>query len=390
MAGGRIVLHISKTGSGTSLTTLLLLVLAWALACISPAWAGSSIDVKSFGKTYDDTPVQQYTLTNGAGLSVRIITYGAAVTNLMIPDREGKLGDVVLGFDNLTQYENESPYFGAIIGRVGNRIAHGIFSVDHTRYCVPINNGPNHLHGGFKGYDKRVWNAEPGMTADGPSLRMTLIDADGDEGYPGTMKVTVIYSLTGDNALKIQYYATTDKATPINLTNHTYFNLNNGGASTIERHVLTLMADAYTPVDATLIPTGEIAWVKGTPIDFTSPKPIGRDLQAMGGSPVGYDHNLVLRSQDGDMAEAASVTDPDSGRVMEVWTTQPGIQFYSGNFLDGTVKGKGGVAYQQHSAFCLETQHYPDSINHPKFPDSLLRPGEVYREITEYRFSTSK
>lgn len=351
------------------------------------------IQRRDFGVTKEGEPVDQYILTNGTGASVSLITYGAIVTNLVVPDKNGVLGDVVLGFDNIGQYETQSPYFGAIVGRVGNRIAHGEFTIDKVKSCVPINNGPNHLHGGFKGYDKRVWKADAAMTADGPSVRFMLTDPDGTEGYPGTVTSTVIYSLTSGkdtdgaySGLKIQYYATTDKPTPINLTNHSYFNLKDAGKSSIAGHIMKVYGDKYTPVDATLIPTGEIASVKGTPIDFTEPKPIGKDLVAMGGDPVGYDHNLVLTNQDGSFAEAVQVYEPESGRLMDVWTTQPGVQFYSGNFLDGSVTGKYGDVYQEHNAIALETQHYPDSVNHSNFPDGVLRPGDVYRQITEYRF----
>jgi aldose 1-epimerase len=361
---------------------------ALALSFASIA-SGAKLEKNWFGKTSDSHEVYRYTLTNDKGMSADIITYGGIITRLRVPDKDGKLGDVVLGFDDLDKYELESPYFGALIGRVANRIANGIFFIDKQRYCVAINNGPNHLHGGIRGYDKRVWNADAVMTADGPTLKLTLIDPDGNEGYPGQVNVTVIYSITGDNALKIQYFATSDKSTPINLTNHTYFNLKDAGASSIGDHVLKLFASHYTPVGSTLIPTGEIADVKGTPFDFTSPKPIGRDLQAAGGTPVGYDHNFCLDHPADVFSEAADVYEPTTGREMQVWTTQPGIQFYSGNFLDGSVIGKKGIKYEQHNAFALETQHFPDSINHDNFPSSVLHPGEVYRQITEYRFSTS-
>ena len=244
------------------------------------------------------------------------------------------------------------------------------------RYAVPVNNGLNHLHGGFRGLDKRVWIADTAMTADGPSARFTLLDPDGAEGYPGNVNITVIYFADADNVLKIQYYATTDKPTPINLTNHTYFNLKDAGQSDIFNHLMQTQADAYTPVDETLIPTGEIAPVTNTPIDFTKPKPIGKDLVAMGGKPIGYDHNLVLRNQNGTLAKAVEVYEPTRGRLLEVWTTEPGVQFYSGNFLDGTIKGKKQVAYGQYHGFCLETQHYPDSVNQPKFPNAVLRRGK--------------
>jgi aldose 1-epimerase len=304
-----------------------------------------------------------------------------------MPDKHGKLGDVSLGFDNVKQYENESPYFGAAIGRVSNRIKHGIFHIDKMRYCVPVNNGPNSLHGGFKGYDKRIWNADAAMTADGPSVRLVLFDPDGAEGFPGNVNVTIIYSLTANNGLKIQYFATSDKPTPINLTNHAYFNLRDGGKSPVYGHELKAYADGYTPIDETLIPTGKIVPVKGTPIDFTSPKLIGKDLKVMGGNPAGYDHNLVLQSNDGSFAKAAEVYEPESGRLMETWTTELGVQLYTGNFLDGSIKGRGGITYNQHSAFCLECHQFPDAINQPDFPKVILRPGDVYRQISEYRFS---
>jgi aldose 1-epimerase len=370
--------------------------------CVCPTTGSSAtthaagIEKRSFGVTKDGQAVDQYILTNGAGASVSLITYGATVTNLVVPDKDGHFSDIVLGFDNIGQYEMQGPYFGAIIGRIGNRIAKGTFAMDKTKYYVPVNNGPNHLHGGFKGYDKRIWKAETEMTTNGPGVRFTLTDPDGTEGYPGTLNVTVIYSLTSGkdktdgaySGLKIEYYATTDKATPVNLTNHTYFNLKDGGNSTVLDHVLKIYGDHYTPVDDTLIPTGEIAPVKGTAIDFTSPKPIGRDMAAMGGDPTGYDHNLVLTNQTGDVAEAAQVYEPTTGRLMDVWTNQPGVQFYTGNFLDGSFSGKGGAVYKEHNAFCLETQNFPDAINHTNFPEEVLKPGETYRQVTEYRIFT--
>jgi aldose 1-epimerase len=345
------------------------------------------VDKKPFGATADGHAVEAYTLTNSSGASATIITYGGTITQLHVPDNTGKLGDVVLGFDNLKQYETQSPYFGALIGRVGNRIAKGKFSLDGHDYTLATNNGPNSLHGGTKGYDKRVWTAAPVNSLDGPALRLTLTDSDGAEGYPGTVQVIVVYTLTNTNALRIEYTATTDAPTPINLTNHSYFNLKDAGATDMLGHLLQVHADRYTPVDETLIPTGDIAPVKNTPIDFTQPKPIGRDLKAMGGNPAGYDHNLVLRSTTGTLALAATVTEPTTGRHMEVWTTQPGVQFYSGNFLDGSATGKGGARYNQYHAFCLETQHFPDAVHHPNFPTIILRPGQTYRQTTEYRFS---
>jgi aldose 1-epimerase len=360
-----------------------------ALLLLPRLTLGSKIEHSGFGTSSDHHAIEQYTLTNDAGASVSFLNYGATITSLKIPDKNGKISDVVLGCNNIEQYENQSPYFGAIIGRVANRIAHGMFSIGDRHYALAINNGPNHLHGGFRGYDKRVWNAETIMTADGPSIRFTLKDPDGCEGYPGNVHVTVIYSLEADNTLKIQYFATADQPTPINLTNHSYFNLKDDGKTDILGHVMRIHGDHYTPVDSTLIPTGEIAPVKGTPIDFTTAKPIGRDLKAMGGNPIGYDHNVVLFNQTGDLALAVEVYEPESGRYMQVWTTEPGVQFYSGNFLDGSIKGKNGNVYHQYAAFVLECQHYPDSVNHSNFPSVILKPGEVYRQITEYRFSTA-
>jgi aldose 1-epimerase len=346
-----------------------------------------SIEKKTFGVTQAGEQVHQFILTNSDGSSAILINFGATLARLLIPDKHNRRGDVILGFDNLKQFEDESPYFGATIGRVGNRIAQGLFKIEEQHYAVPINNGPNHLHGGFKGYDKRIWNADTIMTTDGPSVRFTLRDPDGSEGYPGNLDVTVIYSLTNGNAIKIQYFASADKPTPINLTNHAYFNLKDGGVSDVLGHILQVNSDFYTPVNETLIPTGAIAPVKGTSFDFTQPKQIGTDIKTTGGNPAGYDHNLVLRSQDASLAKAADVYESQSGRRMEVWTTEPGVQFYSGNFLNGSIKGRQNAVYNQYNAFCLETQHYPDSINQPKFPNTVLRPGKIYRQITEYRFS---
>lgn len=338
------------------------------------------IESTPFGATQDGETVTLYTLTNARGTVAKILDFGGIVTELWVRDGKGELGNIVLGFDSLEPYETKSPYFGALIGRVGNRIAGGRFSLDGKEYSLATNNGPNALHGGLKGYDKRVWTVE-GTTDN--SLTLSLIDPDGHEGYPGTVSVRVVYTLTDEDVLRLEYTATTDAATPINLTNHTYFNLKDAGATDVLGHVVRFEADRYTPVDETLIPTGEIAPVAGTPIDFTAAKPIGQDIEAMGG----YDHNLVLRSTDGSLALAVVVTEPTTGRRLETWTTEPGCQFYSGNFLDGTITGNGGVPYGKHHAFCLETQHFPDSINHPNFPSTVLRPGETYSSTTEYRFS---
>jgi len=349
----------------------------------------AGIETKSFGHTSQGVAALAFVLSNGQGASVEITNYGATITRLLVPDKAGRVGDVVLGFDNLSGYEKHTAYFGCVAGRVANRIARGTFVVDGRKYSVPVNNGPNSLHGGLRAYDKRIWKADASNTPVGPAVRLTLVDPDGSEGYPGTVNVTVTYTLTGDNDVRIEYHATTDKPTPINLTNHSYFNLKDGGSSGIGGHVMKLYATQYTPVDPTLIPTGRIDPVRGTPLDFTSGKPIGRDLQATGGDPYGYDHNLVLDSQDASLAKAADVYEPDRGRHMQVWTTEPGVQLYTANYLDGSFVGKTNIAYQRHSAFCLETQHYPDSINHPNFPSTLLRPGQAFRSTTEYRFSTA-
>jgi aldose 1-epimerase len=338
-------------------------------------------------KSFAAGGINQYTLGNDEGASVSILDYGGIVTHLNVPDKAGKLGDVVLGFDAIEPYQMQSPYFGAIIGRVGNRIAHGMFSVEGRRFCTPINNGPNSLHGGFLGYDKRMWIADTAVTPDGPSLRLTLTDPDGSEGFPGTVAITVIYSLTSGNALKIQYYATTDQPTPINLTNHSYFNLKDAGKSDVLGHEMKVYGQQYVPVDATLIPTGQLAPLAGSAIDFRSPKPIGRDLIAMGGDPAGYDHCIVLDHPNGSLGKAVEVYEPETGRFMTVWTTEPGVQFYSGNFLNGSIKGKGGTVYRRHAALALECEHFPDAVNHPEFPETILRPGEVYRQVTEYRFT---
>ncbi|HVT79496.1 MAG TPA: aldose epimerase family protein [Phycisphaerae bacterium] len=343
----------------------------------------SSIQKRPYGTTQAGEPVEAYTLVN-EGLTAEIITFGGILTRLLVPDRNGMPADVMLAFDSLAPFEKPGPYFGALIGRVGNRTAKGRFTLHGKTHILATNNGANHLHGGLKGYDKRVWKAAAATSPDGPTLTLTLTDKDGTEGYPGTVEVTVVYTLRA-GALRLDYSATTDKATPINLTHHAYFNLKDGGASDVLGHVLQIDADGYTPVDEGLIPTGQIAPVKGTPIDFTAPKPIGKDLKAMGGDPAGYDHNLVLRHQNGSLARAAVVTEPTTGRKLEVWTTEPGMQFYSGNFLDGA-KGKGGIAYHRHHGFCLETQHYPDAINRPEWPSIVLQPGQKYHSVTEFRF----
>jgi aldose 1-epimerase len=354
----------------------------------APSASLARIERSDFGKTRDGVAVDVYTLTNAHAMIVKIITYGGRVTELRVPDRDGVFGDIVLGFNNLDQYLDDNPYFGALIGRVGNRIAKGRFTLDGKPYKLATNNGANHLHGGIKGFDKVVWSAEPITANDSVSLKLHYVSPDGEEGYPGRLDTTVVYTLTNQDELKIEYTAATDKPTPINLTNHNYYNLAGEGNGTILGHELMLNADSFTPVDATLIPTGDIKPVAGTVFDFTTPTAIGKRIdQVPGAAPGGYDHNFVLRSHDGPLGLAARVYEPKSGRVMEISTTQPGIQFYSGNFLDGKLVGKGGVAYQKHSGFCLETQHYPDSVNHPNFPPAILRPGETYHEVTVHKFS---
>jgi aldose 1-epimerase len=345
-----------------------------------------------FGKTTDGTEVQLFTLRNTSGAQATITNFGGILTSLMVPDKDGKMGDVVLGFDNVSGYQSaeylkSGPYFGALIGRYGNRIKGGKFTLDGQTYTLAKNNGPNTLHGGKVGYDKVIWQAEPGTSADGQSLKLTYLSKDGEEGYPGNLNVTVVYTLTNDNALKIDYTATTDKATPLNLTNHAYFNLNHGAGKDILGHEVTIPADRYTVVDATLIPTGELRPVKGTPFDFTTPHAIGARIAQV---PGGYDHNWVLNNAASKMHAAATVYEPVSGRTMEVTTDEPGIQFYTGNFLDGTLTGKGGTTYGKHAGFCLETQHFPDSPNQPTFPNTVLKPGETFRSTSVYKFGVRK
>lgn len=348
----------------------------------------------SFGKTTDGTEVQLYTLTNAHGLQAKITNYGGTLTSLLVPDKSGKLGDIVLGFDNVSGYQSpeyvkSGPYFGALIGRYGNRIKGGKFTLDGKQYTLATNNGANHLHGGIKGFDKVVWQAQPGNSADGQNLTLTYTSKDGEEGYPGNLQIQVVYTLTNDDALRIDYSATTDKATPVNLTNHSYFNLNHGTTKDVLSHQVTLNADRYTVVDAGLIPTGELRPVKGTPFDFTTPHTIGERIAQVEG---GYDHNWVLKASGnaGGLHEAAMVYEPTSGRTMTISTDQPGVQFYTGNFLDGTLTGKGGTQYVKNGGFCLETQHFPDSPNQPKFPNTILKPGETMRSTTVHQFGVRK
>jgi aldose 1-epimerase len=345
----------------------------------------------SFGKATDGTEIQLFTLTNPNGLKATISTYGGTLTSLLVPDKDGKMSDVILGFDKAEGYlspefKKSNPYFGALIGRYGNRIAKGKFTIDGKAYQVGINNNGNSLHGGNVGFNQKIWTAKPGTSADGQTLTLTYLSKDGEEGYPGNLNVTVTYTLTNDNSLHIDYAATTDKATPVNLTNHAYFNLALGQSKDVLAHQVTIPADRYTVVDGQLIPTGELKAVKGTPFDFTTAHAIGERIAQV---PGGYDHNWALNNATGQHS-AATVYEPTTGRTMEVKTDEPGVQFYTGNFLDGSLKGKDGVVYGKHAGFCLETQHFPDSPNQKDFPSTILKPGETYHTTTSYTFGVRK
>jgi aldose 1-epimerase len=342
----------------------------------------------SFGKLKSGAAVEQYTLTNKNGLVAKIMTYGATLTELHVPDKDGKLGDILLGFDSVEKYEKGHPYMGSTVGRYANRIGKGRFTLGGKTYTLATNNPPNHLHGGGpKAWDKVLWKAQVVAKPDGPAVQFTYISKDGEEGYPGNVSASVIYTLTDANTLKMEYAATTDKPCPVNLTNHAYFNLK--GSGTIHDHELYIAAKSYTEGDADLLPTGKILPVTDTPYDFfTQPAAMGDRIGAAGGKEpnVGYDLNYVLLAGAKGYATVARVSEPTTGRVLEIRTDQPGLQFYTGNFLDGTLTGKGGWKYVQHSAFCLETQHFPDSPNHKNFPNTILMPGQTYRTKTEYAF----
>lgn len=350
-----------------------------------------------FGRIPDGRPAQLFTLKLPSGLQADITDYGGTVVRLLVPDRSGKLADIVLGFDGAEKYAAHSSYFGCLIGRFGNRIAAGKFTLDGRTYTLATNNTPNghpcQLHGGPEGFHRKLWQAEAATLGGQPALRLKYFSGEGEEGYPGNLTVTVTYSLTQDQGLRIDYEATTDRATPVNLTNHCYFNLRGEGSGDILGHELALKAGHFTPVNAGAIPTGEIASVAGTPFDFRTAKKIGAQIggahEQLAGD-VGFDHNFVLDAgKSGAPVSAALVRDPDSGRQMEILTTEPGVQFYSGNFLDGSLVGKTGRAYQRRGALCLETQHFPDSPNQPKFPSTILRPGQTFRSTTIHRFSAS-
>ena len=357
------------------------------LGCVSAPHSPPQITREPFGRTKDGAPVDLFTLRNIKGVEARICNYGGIVVSFKAPDRHGKMDDVVLGYD----YLKNNPFFGALVGRYGNRIARGKFTLDGKEYTLATNNGPNALHGGLKGFDKVVWQTSIRTTPDGPALQLKYLSKDGEEGYPGNLSVTALYTLTDDNGLRLDYTATTDKDTIVNLTEHSYFNL--AGKGDVLDHSVMISAEKFTPVDSTLIPTGELRPVDGTPFDFRKPTPIGaridrRDEQLKFGN--GYDHNFVINKGPGELALAAQVYEPTTGRLLEVLTTEPGLQFYSGNFLDGTAKGKGGWVYQRRNGFCMEAQHFPDSPNHPNFPSVVLKPGEVYRNTIIYRLSVGQ
>ncbi|MGA2604751.1 MAG: aldose epimerase family protein [Verrucomicrobiia bacterium] len=346
-----------------------------------------SLHTTSFGTLSDKSTVTRFSLSNPHGVTASVMNYGATLVALEAPDRHGHPADITLGFDNLDGYvRRNSPYFGCIVGRCANRIAHGRFHLDGREYRLATNDGPHHLHGGRKGFDKAYWRAEAG-TGQNPSVRFTYHSPDGEEGYPGNLSVAVVYTLTDNNELIIDYTATTDQPTPVNLTNHTYFNLAN--SETILDHELMIASTRFVPVDDTLIPTGELKPVEGTPMDFTRPTRIGQRIDQVKGDPGGYDHTYVLNG-DGDRTKlAARVCEPRSGRVLEALTTEPGIQFYTGNFLNGSVAGKRGYAYPKHGGFCLEAQHLPDAVNQPAFPSVILRPGQTYKQKTVFRVSAA-
>lgn len=351
------------------------------------------IEKAAYGQLSDGRSADLYTLHNAAGMTAKITNYGGILVSLTAPDKDGTFEDVTLGVDSLANYVKGTPYFGALVGRYGNRIANGKFTLNGKPYTLVTNNMGNHLHGGTVGFDKVLWTATP-VEGDEPSLKLAYVSKDGEEGYPGNLSVTVTYTLQKDNALKIDYQATTDKPTVVNLTNHTYFNLTGGAKRDVLDHILTLNADRYVPVDKTLIPTGELKPVSGTPFDFTKPTRVGdhindsTDVQIKYG--LGYDHCWVLTDSSHSLKPIATVFEPTSGRVMEVQTTEPAVQFYTGNFLDGTVTGREGKPYVKRYALCLETEHYPDSPNQPTFPTTVLRPGQTYKSTTVYQFSVKK
>ncbi len=366
-------------------------IAAFSMAHSNPAAAVVRIQKTPFGTTADGKLVDLYVMTTSRGVEAAITNYGGTVVRLKVPDRSGKIADVALGFDDLKGYLQTEPYFGALIGRYANRIAKGHFKLDGKDYQVPVNDGANALHGGLKGFDKVIWSAKTSSGPKGGALELIYLSKNGEEGYPGNLTAKVVYTLTDSGEMRIDYTATTDKDTVINLTNHSYFNLAGAGSGDILKHQVRLYASRYTPVDSGLIPTGELRSVKGTPFDFLQAHEVGEriganDEQLKLGK--GYDHNWVLNSDSGTLAKAAEIYEPTSGRVLEVWTTQPGIQFYTGNFLDGTLVGKGGHKYAFRNGLALETQHFPDSPNQPTFPGVVLKPNQTYHQVTVWKFST--
>jgi aldose 1-epimerase len=333
----------------------------------------------------DEKDIFLFTLASGNKMMVSLTNYGGIVTSIIVPDKNGKTDDIVLGFDSLAGYTGTHPYFGCLVGRYANRIASGKFDLDGVNYTLARNIGDNHLHGGLSGFDKKVWDAREYHEGDEAGIELTYTSRDGEEGYPGELRVRVIYSISPANELRIRYYAETNKPTPVNLTHHGYFNLGGAGNGDILEHELMINADKYTVVNEQLMPTGELRDVTGTPMDFRRSKPVGRDMGQVEG---GYDHNFVLNNG-GKFSKAAVLSEPSTGRWMEVYTDQPGIQFYGGNFLDGTLTGKGGKKYYKHYGLCLETQHFPDSPNQPGFPETILRPGEIFSSETVYKFGTT-
>ena len=373
----------------TALLFSLLLAAPPALAAANPPARPSiqRVEQTDFGKTSDGTAIKLFTLRNAHGMVAKVMTFGAILTELQVPDRNGSAANVVLGFDNLDRYLKGNPAFGITVGRFANRIAKARFTLDGREYLLAANSGSHHIHGGRKGFDKVVWSGEalPPLNRQA-AVQFSYTSPDGEEGYHGTLRVKVTYTLTDDNELRIDYTAATDKPTPINLTNHSYFNLAVSGD--VLNHELWLNADRYTPADNDLIPTGEIASVKGTPLDFTKPTAIGARIEQLKPRPGGYDHNFVLNHSGRSLALSARVLEPKSGRVMEMSTTEPGVQLFTANFLNGSIVGTGSVAYPQHGGFCLETQHFPDSVNHPNFPSAILRPGQTFNSTTVFKFST--
>lgn len=379
-----------KSMTGNSFAITILAAVLITAGCATKPPPGREIAHEPFGSAPDGAAVEIYTLRNDNGMEARILTYGGIVQSLKVPDKNGKVADIVLGYDTLDGYLTNSPYFGALIGRYGNRIAKGHFTLDGVAYTLAANNPPNSLHGGVRGFDKVVWRVKPGYSDRGQSLELTYDSHDGEEGFPGALGVKAVYTLTKDNALRLDYTATCDKDTIVNLTQHSYFNL--AGKGDILGHIVYINADRFTSIDSTLIPTGELKPVDGTPFDFRTPTPIGARINDTNDEQIkfagGYDDNWVINHPMGELGLDARVSEPTTGRVLEVWSTEPGLQFYSGNFLDGSITGKGGRVYQFRDAFTMEPQHYPDSPNHPNFPSTELKPGDVYHNTIIYRFST--